>query len=301
MNISDWLKKIGDWLTAQDKKPVPAVPQPVPPPDPVPGPKPIAGDFHSVMWGDAYNGAAKFGCLDMALRHGMSGEPEAFVRDCKGIRARNGNCYTYIADSVMVTHPELYMFLTNGKHPDGHRMNDAQNCVVIARNMGVTKWVVCIFNDDKTSVPSNGHEAWIKKLLGWYDWATVNDVVLMICLEANERFSVADTVQRVKWCKQYAPALRVVVGSAKPDYLKQVAAACKSANVAVELAPETPWNPTSYGNINWPVYKGIITDLQKTGCPVWWGEALEPDMKKSAELTTWAKSVGVAGYLFGRW
>lgn len=304
--FTDWIQKIKDWLAKQHPAPAPApvpVPPPVPPTPPAPPapPVPVGDEFKAVMWGDSYNGAEKFGCLDMAIRHGMSGEPQAFLRDCKGIRARGGNCYTYIADSVMVSHSELFMFLTNAKSPvDGHRMNDAENSVIIARKLGVTKWIVSIFNDQKTCVPSNGHEAWIQKLCGWYDWAGVNDVVLMVCLEADERFSVADAVQRVAWCKKYAPALRVVVGSAKSDYLKQVAAKAKALNLAVELAPETPWDPTKYNLINWPAYQGIITDLKNTGCPVWWGEALEPDMTKAAQLTAWAKSAGVAGYLFGR-
>jgi|GEM_PF-3378414 len=296
--FADLWAKIVDFFKP---KPSPA-PSPAPVPPVPPAPTPRTAQVRASLWWPKFGGGYE-GTMDLAMRHGSGiDETAAFKSNCEGLAKLGANTFFYIADSVMVEHPELFMFLTNAKSPvDGHRMNDKQNDVVIARSYGINTWIVSLFNDETTHVADKSkHEAWIRKLCGWYDWAGKDELVLMICLECSDRFTAGEVVERVKWCKQYKPECRVLVGNGTTGLLNAVASLCEAQGLAVELALETPWHPLT-GVANWPAYIQQLKDLKATGCPVWWGEAFEKDAVKQADLTAQAEALGVAGYLFGRW
>jgi hypothetical protein len=204
--------------------------------------------------------------------HGNNWEKDARRNGYAWIKKMGGDAAVIIAEKLR-GNVELAMFLTNAKHPqDGHRMNDAENEVVIARkSYDVNRWIVSLFNDDSTSIPANGHETYIKEIAGYYDWATAEQVAWMICLETNERFSATDAVQRAEWVKKYSPGRRIIVGSASSEFLKLVATAAKSRNVAIELWKETDWHPFQTSMSNADAYLKQLADLQKYG-PTWAGE-----------------------------
>lgn len=239
--------------------------------------------------------------LGFASDHGNSWEREKRRNGYAWVKALGGDAAVYISEKLY-GNAELQMFLTNRKHPvDGHRMNRNENEVLIAReDFGVNRWIVSLFNDDSTCIPANKHESYIAEITGCYDWATVDQVAYMICLETDERFpNVNDVIQRAEWVQKYAPGKRVIVGSANVGFLKSVFAAAKARGIVIELWLEVGWNPVTERNkANWPAYLNQLTDLHNIGARVWAGEWYEPDPVKSKDLTN--EMQGVAGFGFGR-
>jgi hypothetical protein len=314
--------------------PTPTPPTPTPDPTPAPTNAPVTGLYQGVMfyphklcgttktppWSGNTGVDSLLGYVDI---HGNSWEKDARRNGYTWIKEAGGDTAVFISEKLY-GNAELQMFLTNRKHPqDGHRMNDAENEVVQARKLGVNRWIVALFNDDSTVLKmhnisrarlimsrslrlgfpilkASSHEPYIKEITGCYDWADKDQVAWLICLEANERFSVTEVIQRAEWVAKYSPGHRIIVGSANMDYLKQVAAAAKAKGGVIELWPETPWNPVEPGKANWDAYANEIADLLKTGMPVWDGERWQPDNAKSKEFTDKTKKMGVAGVGCGR-
>lgn len=302
-------KMIADWKK-NNPTPAPAptpAPTPTPTPDPTPAPIPPGNVWRAALffphkiygtntippWPGNQGVDSN---LDFVSCHGNSWEKTKRRNGYAWVKDSGGDTIVIIAEKLYGNY-ELAMFLTNCKHPDGHQMNDKENEVVIARKeFGINHWVVSLFNDDETSIPSNKHEDYIKEMATRYSWATGEQVAFLICLETNERFNVAETMQRVKWVNQYAPGKRIIVGSAAPDFLKSIAGEAKKLGGTVELWLETAWHPFSTAMSNADQYLAALKDLMKTGMPVWAGEfgnGKDPCVtyirKKSVE-------VGVVGY-----
>jgi hypothetical protein len=133
-------------------------------------------------------------------------------------------------------------------------------------------------------------------------------VAYLICLETNERFDVAQTVQRAEWVAKYAPGKRIIVGSASPQFLKLVAVAVKARNdkkakgapiLAVEFWLETEHHPFLTSMSNADKYLTSLKDLLAYG-PTWAGEfgngsdpAVAYISKKAIEMGC----VGVGSYM----
>lgn len=316
-DVKDAAKKILAMLQGKKTDPVPPAPDPTPGPVPEPVPTPVpdptpAGTVwkcpmffpHKLCvttktppWPGNSGVDSLLGFVDI---HGNAWEKDARRNGYAWIEKMGGDTAIFIAEKLRGNR-ELAMFLTNCKHPqDGHRMNDAENEVVIARNnYGVNRWIVSLFNDDSTSIPVNGHEQYIAEITNLYDWASADQVAYMICLETNERFSVAETIRRVTWVAKYAPGKRIIVGSALPDFLKQVSASAKAQNLGVELWLETAWHPFQTSMANADSYLATLKDLQKSG-PTWAGEfgnGSDPSVAYISKKAIEMGCVGVGSYL----
>ena len=327
-NIKDQLIEVLEKIVASDKTPAkikeeaqalldvlrPVVdPEPVPTPEPEPTPEPIPVPSKPVLRGVMFYphqiyGTAKTpvwsgncgvdSLLGYVSIHGNSWELEARRNGYAWIKAMGGQAAVIIAEKLYGNR-ELAMFLTNCKHPeDGHRMNDKENEVIIARNnYGVNLWVVSLFNDDETSIPANKHEDYIKEIVGLYDWADKDQAVWLICLETDERFpSVADVIQRVAWVRKYSPDHRVIVGSASVDFLLAVAA----KDASIELWLEQNAHPTQKP-LTLTTATSYIESLDKLAAKVgagntWAGEWWAKDIETRRKIT---KLIVAKGYNCG--
>ncbi|MCX6994144.1 MAG: hypothetical protein NT011_13520 [Kiritimatiellaeota bacterium] len=233
--------------------------------------------------------------LGFVSDHGNSWENDKRFNGFAWVRAMGGDTTIFISEKLY-GNIELQMFLTNRASPvDGHRMNDAENWVVKARTYGINRWIVSLFNDDSTCIPANKHDDYIRQMAECYAWATAEQVAWMICLETNERFpNVNDVIQRIEWCKQYSPGRRVIVGSAQPDFLKQVAASAKAQNLGIELWLETAWHPFQTSMANADSYLAALKDLMKSG-PTWAGEFGNGSDPSVAYISKKAIEIGCVG------
>lgn len=302
-------KLIADWKK-NHPTPVPT-PTPEPEPAPTPTPEPANAVWRCPMffphrfcnsgvtppWPGNSGVDSNLGYVSI---HGNSWEQQNRRNAYAWIKVMGGDTTIFISEKLY-GNAELQMFLTNRKHPtDGHRMNDKENEIVVARqNFGVNRWIVSLFNDDSTSLKSNQHEDYIREITGCYDWATAEQVAWMICLETNERFSVTDAVQRAEWIKKYSPGRRIIVGSASSEFLKLVSSAAKAKNLAVELWKETDWHPFQTSMSNADKYLAQLEDLQKYG-PTWAGEfgnGSDPSVAYISRKAIEMGCVGVGSYL----
>ena len=295
------------------------------PPGPVTNPVPVTALYKGTMffphqlcgttktppWPGNSGVDSLLGFVDI---HGNSWEKDARRNGYAWIKAMGGDSVVYISEKLY-GNAELQMFLTNRKHPtDGHRMNDGENEVVIARKTyGVNRWIVSLFNDDSTSlrflnvqkdglrafndtakIRSADHEPYIQQITGCYDWADVNQVAWMICLETNERFNPTETIQRVEWVKKYSPGHRIIVGSANADFLKQVANAAKAKGLVVELWAETPFHPFQLSMSNADAFLNVLKGLLSYGS-TWAGEYGNAKDASVAYVSKKAIEMGCAG------
>jgi hypothetical protein len=230
--------------------------------------------------------------LDYATCHGESWEVARRLNMYKWQQAMGSDTMLFIAERLYGhdnAHLELQMFLTNMKHPgDGHQMNDKENEVVKARAYGVNRWIVDLFNDDDTSIPGNAWEDYVKQMCHCYSWATPQQVAFMVCLETNERFSVAQTKQICGWIRQYGNGKRIIVGSASAGFLRDC-----SGN-GVELWSETDWHPfqTNASNANTFIDK---CKMLKAYGPSWAGEFGDGRNPVVAKISADALAAGLAG------
>lgn len=302
MNLKSLLEKLFNLL-----KGVEAPPQPVPPPDPIPGPKPAKDPWKCSMffpyafatsgltppW-PGNNGVDSL--LDFVDIHGESWEKDKRRNGYAQIQKLGGDCALFIAEKLF-NNWELAMFLTNTRSPiDGHQMNDEENEVVIARKCGVNRWIVSLFNDGESSISPEKHQEYINQIGAMYAWASPEQVAMMVCLETDERFTIAQTIERAIWIFNANPGKRIIVGSANPAFLKLVAAEVKKLGGTIELWLETDWNPiTEQHKADWSGYQANLADLLKIGMPVWAGEYWQAQGVSNADVSAAALKMGCVG------
>ena len=210
-----------------------------------------------------------------ASDHGNSWENTKRLNGFKWVQAMGGDTTMFIAERLYgrdVPHLELQMYLTNRTHPDGSgkQMQKSENFVLQARDYGIKRWVISLFDSPGSMIPVAAREDYIKQMCECYAWATSNEVAFLVGLECNRNMTVDQVKQIINWLKQYGNGKRIIVGSSNAAFLQ----ACSGNDV--ELWTETDWHPfdTTMGNAD--AYLAKLRDLQKYGI-VWAGEFGNPN------------------------
>ncbi len=194
---------------------------------------------------------------------------------CDGVRSRGGDTLLFIAD------------MAYGR-PDILTAVDAS--LEYAVRVGITHLIVDVRNDNN-DIPFSKLESWIKYLAEHYRWANSEQIAFMTCLETSEIMSVEQTQQAVRWCKQYAPLKRVIVGAQNLSFLKAI-------GNGAELWYEIHTDPFKLSQSDADRY---IADL-KTLLPyghVWAGEFWDGSSELSKQISRRALEIGCQG--IGSW
>ena len=294
--IKDW------WSKNKPVTPMPTPPVPAPTPTPTPVPAPVSTSIwkgcmffpydvnNPPPWITSNNGGTD-GSHGFP-RHGVPWENDMRLNICAQTQKLGGDTIMYISESLR-GNAELQMFITNRHSPvDGHQMNDSENSVVIARKYGITRWMICLFDSPDSAVPIGCRQAYIQEMCDAFSWATRDQVAFMVGLECNRNMDVPTVVQLVNWIKQYSGGKRIIVGSAVPSYLQQVASATKD----VELWVETAFHPFLLTQGNADSYLNTLKDLKNTtGLPVLAGEFGNGKDPSIAYVSKQAIAFGMAG------
>jgi hypothetical protein len=190
---------------------------------------------------------------------------------CDAIRRNGGDTLLFIAEK-MFRNPGL--------------QSEVFNALNYPVSIGIKHLIVDLKND-------NGNLAWenmeehIREQAAQYARFNSEQVAFMTCLESDEVLTVAQCQQMVRWCKQYAPLKRVIVGSANSGYLKSIG---NGAEMWLEI--HTPPFHLTQADVD-----RYIADLQALlpYGPVWAGEYWSTTSPFGAYISKRAVDIGCAG------
>jgi hypothetical protein len=190
---------------------------------------------------------------------------------CNAIRRNGGDTLLFIAEKLY-NNPALQA--------------EVDEALKYGVQVGLKHLIIDIKNDNN-NFPWASIEPFIKWLAEHYAPFNSDQVAFMTCLETNEILDVAHTQQMVRWCKQYAPLKRVIVGSQSMDFLKQI-------GPGAELWLEIHTNPFNLSQSDADRYIADLQSLLPYG-PVWAGEFWDGSSELSKYISRRALEIGCAG------
>jgi hypothetical protein len=225
------------------------------------------------------------------------------IAGVEAVAKLGGNTIVYIRGEFNTPRPHLDSVL-NGRKVNGDYFptrTPVKGCgecdwTLWARDKhGITKHICFVWNDNKARPFT---EDFVRQAVESYDGARVitpENVAFGVCLEANEIMDAATAAKAVGWIRKYAPQSRVLVGSAKPDYLLEVAKLC-DAELWLEQATHPLDRPLTLETAK--DYMASLDRLaEKVGkAKVWAGEWWSPDAAVRRAIT---RQVQAKGYNCG--
>lgn len=310
--ITSWWDKVVAWFRKAKAEPKPApvpVPAPTPTPTPTPEPSPIANSewrgclFTEPTPYENSNGAASQ--LGYYECHGKANENPKRVEMLKAVKSMNGNTIIYIRGSWWKNSPVLDMCLAGRKHPgDGHYFpikeplsagTEVDWAMWAARDLGLTKHICFIWNDDK-SMPVT--EQTVAACVASYAGSRLGmeNVAFGVCLETDEIMSADQAAEAVGWIRKYAHKSRVIVGSQSASFLQLVASKNRDAELWLEQAGHPINQPLTLDTAK-AYISALDTLAAKVGANrVWAGEWFTKDVETRKSIT---KQIRAKGYNCG--
>ncbi len=300
-------KMIEDWKKNKPT-PAPTPPAPVPPkpepPAPEPAPTPVTGQIKAAMFVDAagspYSEVINLGVTSLqgwAMAHGKSWENPYRVDGLARQRAAGSDTLIYIVDKSYnpVTSSVLAMCLADMGHPENGRHADPSEgwydrCVA----QGIVRHVAILRDSPDTGVAIN--EKAVTDLIYAYHGSRWKEVIYSTGLETDRNTTADQTVQLIKWFHVHAPNNRIVVGSAKVDFLLAVAGKVSDVELWLEQQSHPTQQPLTLATA--PGYISLLDKLAaKVGAgKVWAGEWWA---KSVADRRTITRQILAKGYNCG--
>lgn len=192
---------------------------------------------------------------------------------CDAIRRNGGDTLLFIAEK-MFDNPAL--------------QNEVGAALEYAVGVGMKHLIVDLKNDNN-NLQWHQVEAYIKQMSDLCALNTNSDqVAFMTCLETDEILSLDQTRQMVRWCKQYAPLRRVIVGSQSVAFLQSL------SGCGCELWYEIRTDPFDLTQADADQYISDLQSLLPYGF-VWAGEYWSTVAPFGAYISKRALEIGCAG------